>query len=1042
MKKRGLVLFVILSLVFILSYSVIAQTSLRNFNSNTYLISGAEDFVMDISNLDVEKLNIVKNSLSELKQFGDIKDYFENEKKIFIKFEKDHIEQLNINDFGISLLERYPGYIIEFKSSPVLEKKVNLEEEIGDIKNQIKSLNRQSEIEGLGSYKYNLKDLRDELEEKEKNVNVEVLKYKRDLKNEHSKAIEDINDRLQKDLATLNPFNKFLEFFKRILGISSSITGSVILENEDVMEFSNTFNGAALRNVELTTLDIEKIRGSPYVQRVSLDWKVTTSLMDSVPLIQNGIGAGNVSRNGEDCQVSGEDCLNGEGITIAIIDTGVDYTHPSLGGCFGEGCRVAGGYDFVNNDEDPMDDQGHGTHCAATAAGKGVLNGVAPDATVYAYKVLNEHGSGSSSNIIASIERAVDPNQDGDFSDHLDIISLSLGGGGNPDGPMSQSIDNAVNLGVVAVIAAGNSGPFPESIGSPGTARNAITVGAIDKNNNIAEFSSRGPVLWDGNYIIKPDIVAPGVDICAAQYDEWYEGNRECDPELERHIAISGTSMATPHVAGMAALIMQANPNLNAKDIKSVIKTSAEDLGNNYCDGADVDRDGAVEVEDLKEYINKFQSDCRNIGDMDLALILEAVQDDNLDKVCTKDNNLCQLFDINDDNSLSPIDYQIPMESQRDCTGTGNPNIDSNADLNGDGYVNYLDREILLTALADYPIGTNNCEVEVHTQGNGKVNVINSLKEKITIDRELGFGMLGSETSSQKIVSIKNIDDNPVSLTITILSAENEDGDAMDVVSSSVTTLDLDPGESSEVTFDLTFPLTHDGYFTGKVLYNDGEKDYLTYYTFSRYSKLELTFDDHYPNYYLHNSEINRVYGSSQGWDFLGGSGSLLVRSGNYIVYTVSDFVDLERPDQYPETDMYYLYETIDIPIGSVIQKSFSLDNIGKFIFKAESFSGEQLNLYEWQRTITTYKGKTYGCDQYNGYTYQVTKDECINNPEDLFCDANIGINGYLYCNDRVFTSSHTSHGFGDREIYIQNKPDNGLNTDIGIKYWGSPKNE
>src|SRR3989344_1188849 len=161
------------------------------------------------------------------------------------------------------------------------------------------------------------------------------------------------------------------------------------------------------------------------------------------------------------------ECLTGKGITIGIIDTGVDYTHEDLGGCFGASCKVIGGYDFVNNDNDPMDDVGHGTHVAATAAGNGVLKGVAPDAKIVAYKVCGTGLIGCPyDDIMASIQRSLDPNQDEDFSDHLDIISLSLGGGCGgynddcgPNDPLSKSIDNVVDNGIVAVVAAGNCGP-------------------------------------------------------------------------------------------------------------------------------------------------------------------------------------------------------------------------------------------------------------------------------------------------------------------------------------------------------------------------------------------------------------------------------------------------------------------------------------------------------------------------------------------------------------------------------------------------------
>ena len=245
-------------------------------------------------------------------------------------------------------------------------------------------------------------------------------------------------------------------------------------------------------------------------------------------------------------------------------------------GGFGQGCKVEGGYDFVNNDADPMDDYGHGTHVAAIAAGNGVLKGVAPDATIYAYKVLNAWGSGTWEWVIEGIDRSLDPNNDDDLSDAADIISLSLGGFGDPDDPVSQAVDNAVQAGTIVVVAAGNSGPNYETIMSPGTAREAITVGATYKGfDDIAYFSSRGPVVWNDKSLIKPDVVAPGVGICAAEWDDAFSYAKCLD---DNHVAISGTSMATPHVSGAAALLKQKNPDWGPQEIKAVVRNSAVPL--------------------------------------------------------------------------------------------------------------------------------------------------------------------------------------------------------------------------------------------------------------------------------------------------------------------------------------------------------------------------------------------------------------------------------------------------------------------------------
>ncbi|MFH1072550.1 MAG: S8 family serine peptidase [Nanoarchaeota archaeon] len=339
-------------------------------------------------------------------------------------------------------------------------------------------------------------------------------------------------------------------------------------------EFSKAFNGFSILADEE---GLKNLQQDPAVEKVMINQPVHAILLDSTQEIQAAQSWQHVD--------SQNNSYRGKGVSIAIIDTGIDYTHRDFGSCQDIGmigCRVAGGYDFINDDDDPMDDHGHGTHVASIAAGNGIVRGVAPGATLYAYKVLSSGGSGSWDQVIAGIERAMDPNNDNDFSDHLDVISMSLGGGGNPDDPVSTAVDNAVGVGVVSVIAAGNWGSSPESIASPGTARQAITVGAscmmdqIGQDNycqsSIASFSSRGPVIWNGETIAKPEVVAPGVSICAAQWqDAWHD--RECiDTE---HTAISGTSMATPHVAGAVALLLQKNPSLTPAQVKQILMENA-----------------------------------------------------------------------------------------------------------------------------------------------------------------------------------------------------------------------------------------------------------------------------------------------------------------------------------------------------------------------------------------------------------------------------------------------------------------------------------
>ena len=357
----------------------------------------------------------------------------------------------------------------------------------------------------------------------------------------------------------------------------SSMQSFAANKRNEIQSFRRAFNGLSVR---LSDEEVTKVMSLPYVKDVHASRSFKMLLNESI----SQIGADEAwGMQGPD-----EYALKGKDITIAVIDTGVDYTHPDLGNCTsqefldGDCEKVAEGYDFYNMDDDPMDDNGHGTHCSSIAAGDGDLQGVAPDATIIAYKVLSSSGSGTEEDILAAIERAVDPNMDFNTSDHYDIISMSLGGSGDPDDTLSTAIDNAAKAGVVPVIAAGNDGPYYRTIASPGCARSAITVGATCKASEVGEdsycddtmasFSSRGPSYGHS----KPDIVAPGVNICAAKASVSTETPDDTCPE--GYIAHSGTSMATPHVAGAAAILLQAHPGWTPSQVKASLKMTADDI--------------------------------------------------------------------------------------------------------------------------------------------------------------------------------------------------------------------------------------------------------------------------------------------------------------------------------------------------------------------------------------------------------------------------------------------------------------------------------
>lgn len=350
--------------------------------------------------------------------------------------------------------------------------------------------------------------------------------------------------------ATIDYAANLKRFRADLTAIAQHRAGKAAIEQPEIRrEYFVAFHGAAIANV--TADDVAQLRLLPYVRRIAADRVMHAYAAQP---------SANITKIGADKFWSAH-ASRGSGVTVAVIDTGIDYMHEALGGGIGAGFKVIGGHDFVNNDDDPMDDAGHGTHVAGIIAGdSNTIVGVAPDVKLIAYKVLGANGSGKESDVIAAIERAADPNGDGNTSDHVDIANMSLGSsGGNPDDESCVAVDNATAAGVTFAIASGNAGGF-HRIGSPGTARSAITVGAVDSADRIASFSSRGPTTK--SMTIKPDVVAPGVTIVSS-----FPGNR--------YAALSGTSMASPHVAGAAALLKAIHRDWTPQQIKLALMNNA-----------------------------------------------------------------------------------------------------------------------------------------------------------------------------------------------------------------------------------------------------------------------------------------------------------------------------------------------------------------------------------------------------------------------------------------------------------------------------------
>jgi serine protease AprX len=292
---------------------------------------------------------------------------------------------------------------------------------------------------------------------------------------------------------------------------------------------------------------------------------------------------------------------NGAGVGVAVIDSGITPWHDDLSsGPFRQGQRVAAFVDFVNDQTTKYDDWGHGTHVAGIIAGNGydslgLRAAIAPGASIIALKALDDQGKGHISAIIAALDWAVTNKT----HYNIRVINMSLGAGVfesyNTD-PLTLAAKRAVDAGIVVVAAAGNMGRAANggaqygAIGAPGNAPWVLTVGASSTNgttdrldDTIAPYSSRGPTMID--YAAKPDLVAPGSGtvslsvagslLYATKAEFLVSGTRSGLSSIP-YLTLSGTSMATPVVAGTVALMLQANPNLTPNEVKAILQFTSQ----------------------------------------------------------------------------------------------------------------------------------------------------------------------------------------------------------------------------------------------------------------------------------------------------------------------------------------------------------------------------------------------------------------------------------------------------------------------------------
>lgn len=297
-----------------------------------------------------------------------------------------------------------------------------------------------------------------------------------------------------------------------------------------------------------------------------------------------------------------EQGYTGKGVVVAVVDSGVNYNHLDLADHLWDGGEEFPhhGYDIVNDDNDPMDDKGHGTHCAGTVLGDGTagsLTGMAPEATLMCVKSIRGDGFGGAVNIAGGMEWSVEHG--------CDLISMSLGmvGAGVADKEiLRRTCESILDAGIVALVCAGNEGmnilqmmypipnnvrvpascppPYldPDQMANPGPLSCVVAVGAVNYNDVAADFTSQGPVTWQdtefGDYaynpgigLIRPDVCAPGVGIKSLDYEN-----------TNGYTNMDGTSQATPCVAGIVALMLQKNPELTPAEICRILEETSVKL--------------------------------------------------------------------------------------------------------------------------------------------------------------------------------------------------------------------------------------------------------------------------------------------------------------------------------------------------------------------------------------------------------------------------------------------------------------------------------
>lgn len=349
----------------------------------------------------------------------------------------------------------------------------------------------------------------------------------------------------------------------------------IILENMGHIKYKLPMIDAYVIEIEKNKLDV--IKGMDGLLDIEMDAHITAQMNRVHDIIE--------------CRWAHRHGYFGYGVGVAIVDTGIclhkDFTEG--------GNRVVAFKDFINGKKEPYDDNGHGTHVAGIIGGngyssKGKYIGIAPACNFIIIKVLDHRGDGNISDVLAGLQWIIDNRK----KYNIRVVNISVGTSAkdtmDENSLLVQGVNAVWDSEIIVVVAAGNNGPGPMSISTPGISRKVITVGSSDDNVSVElfgskskDYSGRGPTPY---CIKKPDIIAPGSNIISCNISRYTEKEgkkiyQAVDYPMMYTIK-SGTSMATPVVAGAIALLLGAYPELSNRDVKLKLRNSAVDLGQKW----------------------------------------------------------------------------------------------------------------------------------------------------------------------------------------------------------------------------------------------------------------------------------------------------------------------------------------------------------------------------------------------------------------------------------------------------------------------------